>query len=401
MTAVRALVKVAKWLEVSSSRATLDETPLCRTSVLLPAAIGRVGYPLVSLPQLEGEPPPEALGIFAGVPKHLTQEAQRCEYRNGDVLLSSGADPDRLIVLIRGSVDITQGGTHIVSRAPIRLIGELAVIDRHPRSASVVARGAVVTYELQAAVVGQLLADAAFMRNLANELSWKLREATNERAWRYGAEELLFGEFRAHAAPELLQQLLKSGDLGTPRHTEVVVMFADVRNFTRKVLTMTPRDLTRDLGAFLDLAVEIVHRHGGMVDKFIGDAVMALWGYAPNPDDPTRALACARELVARAAGLRLDGDPIRVGAGLEMGLVTLGVIGSNGKRQFTALGPAVNLAARLQAETKELGNPICLGPDIARHLPEDIRAGLQAFPARDIRGVGQVNVWAAKEGELG
>lgn len=342
-----------------------------------------------------GEPRLDALDIFADVPAVLYANARRCEYRHGDAILSAGAAPDRLIILVRGHVDIVEGDVQIASRAAGRLVGELAFIDAHPRSASVIARGAVVTNELLGSDVEALLGNLAFLRNLTRELSWKLREATSERAWRYRTEETLFGTFRSHASPELLQDLLRTDDLGTPRRAEAVALFADIRDFTGKSLTMSPEALASDLGCFLDLAVSVVHKHGGMVDKFIGDSVMALWGYSPRPDDPERAVACAHDLVERAASLTIDGEPMRIGVGAELGVVTLGVVGSEGKRQFTAIGPAVNLAARLQAETKLLGVAVCLGPELVSRLPEGARARLRPAVSRDIRGVGQVDVWSA------
>ena len=342
---------------------------------------------------IPGEPALGSLDILADVPPVLFANARRRHYMDGDVLLTSGADPDRLIILLRGNVAIKENGIRIATRSPIRLIGEMAFIDKKPRSASVFAEGSVTTFEVPGFDVPSLMADSNFRWNLARELVWKLREATSERSWRYRSEELLFGAFRSHASPELLEELLETGEDGTPRAAEVIALFADIRGFTSKVATMSPDDLGRDLGAFLDLAVEVVQEHGGMVDKFIGDEVMALWGYRSSPDDPTNALACAADLIRRSRDLTLDGERLRLGVGLESGLVTLGVVGSEGKRQFTAIGPAVNCAARLQSETKALESSICIGPDLAGRLPADTLADLNGPLAREIRGLGVINVW--------
>ena len=340
-----------------------------------------------------GVPTLDSLEIFADVPPVLYAKARRRDYRDGDVVLTSGAEPDRLIILLRGNVAIKENGTRIATRSPVRLIGEMAFIGSKQRSASVFAEGSVTTFEVPGADVPALMADCNFRWNLAVELAWKLREATAERSWRYRTEELLFGAFRSHASPELLQELLETGEDGTPRAAEVVALFADIRGFTAKVATMSPEDLGRDLGAFLDLAVEVVQEHGGMVDKFIGDEVMAIWGYHSSPEDPANAVACATDLMRRAAALMLDGEPLRIGVGLESGLVTLGVIGGEGKRQFTAIGPAVNCAARLQSETKAIGAPICIGPDLAGRLPAETLANLNGPVPREIRGLGVINVW--------
>lgn len=346
-----------------------------------------------------GEPTLSALPFFAEVAHDLYASAQRCEYRDGDVILAAGAQPDRLLVLLRGTVGIHENGVRIVSRHPVCLVGELAFIDDQPRSASVIAEDAVVTYELTAAATRHLLADPVFLRNLTRELSGKLREATADRSFRYRSEELLFGAFTEHVSPEVRNELLETGADGTPRLADAVILFADVRGFSAKAHAMPVADLSEQLGRFIDFAVATVHAHGGMVDKFVGDAVMAVWGYAEGPDHADRALACAIDLVQRAGELMLDGEPIRVGVGIESGLVMLGVIGSNGKRQFTALGDAVNVAARLQSETKELGQPICLGPDVASRVSEDHRATLGGPHERTLRGIGLLQVWTHADTE--
>ena len=340
------------------------------------------------------EPPPESLPIFADVPPALFAGYERHEYRSNDALIASGAEPDRLAVLIRGHVGIHEGGVRIGTREAISLLGELAYITNSPRSASVIADDAVVTYELRGEAVRPLMADPTFCRNVLREVAAKLNEATQERAFRYLREDRLFGAFRSHVSAEVLDELMATGEAGKPRQAEIVALFADIRDFTPNVLKMQPDDLMRDLGAFLELGTSIVQAHGGMVDKVIGDEIMGLWGYAPGPDHPERALAAAVALVEGASKLTLDGEPLRIGIGLEMGMVTLGVVGSEGKSSFTAVGHAVNLAARLQGLTKELKRPICIGPDLAGRLPTEIAGSLGGPYPSQIKGVdGETAVW--------
>jgi len=340
------------------------------------------------------EPSLDALDIMMDVPEVLRAKWRRRQYRDGELVVASGAPADRLMILVRGHLAIVEAETRIATRSAVRLIGELAFIDDKPRSASVFAEGAVVSYELPGRDVPELMAYPAFCRNLNRELSWKLREATSERAWRFRQHEILFGAVGAFVSREVLQDLLAKGDTGEPRQAEAVTLFADIENFTGKALTMTPDELNRDLSAFLDLAVEIVLAHGGLVDKFIGDEVMALWGYAPRSNDPERALAAAVALVDGARDLRLNGEPLRIGIGLELGTVTLGVVGGEGKSSFTAVGHAVNLAARLQGLTKDLKHQICVGPALAERLPEEIKAELNGPVSTSIKGLDdQVQVW--------
>jgi class 3 adenylate cyclase len=346
-----------------------------------------VSEPSSKLPRLAD------LDLFSGVPAALCEPAVMRHYADGEVILTSGTAADKLVVLMRGFAEIREDGVYIAMRPAVRLLGELALIDGQPRTASVIARGMVTTHEFAVADATALLDHPAFLANLARELAWKLRGATAERAIQYRQHQLLFGEFRAHVSAEVLQQLLAAGNLGAPRRSDVVALFADIRGFTTKTLTIAPDQLLAELGTFLDRAVDVIHAHGGMVDKFIGDCVMALWGYAPHPDDAARAVAAAEALVCAARGLTVGGEPLRIGVGVESGLAMLGVVGSAGKRQFTALGVPVNLAARLQEETKRIGIPIAIGPDLASRIPDGIRSRLGTPITTDIRGVGATSVW--------
>lgn len=336
-----------------------------------------------------GEPALDGLDLLQGVPVHLLEGWTRQEYVDGAVLLASGADADRIMVLIRGFASVVDGPTEIAMRLPGSLLGEQAFIDEQPRSATVLARGSVVTYEVERDGVLALFADPTFSRNLIRELSRKLREATGERGWKFAQYKLLFGAVEEFVAPAVLQELLAKRDLGQPRRADAVVLFADIANFTGKTLEMTPEDLNRDLSAFLDLATELVVAHGGIVDKFIGDEVMGVWGYAAKPEDGANAFLAAEELVRRAAHLTLDGQPLRIGVGIERGSVMLGVYGNKGKRQFTAIGPSVNLAARLQGQSRaEDAGPICVGPDLAEDLPPELRAKLAGPITKHLHHVG-------------
>jgi class 3 adenylate cyclase len=355
--------------------------------------------PVTDRDRIDRVPSLDELDIFKDVDPRLYRGARRRDYIDGDGILVSGADPDDLGILVRGDVAIFENGVRIARRSAVSLIGELAIIDGRPRSATVVAEGPVVMWLLPHEDVPALMADPVFLRSLSGALTAKLREATEVRAQRFLTEERLFGAFRSHVSAEGLQDLLEHGIDGTPRQADVVTLFADVRDFTQTSGEMTADELARELGAWLDVAVDVIHAHGGMVDKFIGDEVMALWGYNSGPDADA-VLACSRELVGRAAQLTLNGQPIRIGVGIEAGLVTLGVIGGEGKRQFTALGQPVNTAARLQGMTKELGATVCVGPDFYGRLADADQTLLTGPHNCEVRGVGRIEVWTlAREGD--
>lgn len=119
--------------------------------------------------------------------------------------------------------------------------------------------------------------NAAFVGNLLHLLSEKLVEASNERAYHFRNEQLLFSEFRAHLSPEITNHLLATGlAYGYPRYIDAVILFADIRSFTEALAGMFPHEVANQLGPYFDAMVTVIQSYEGLVDKFIGDAVMAI-----------------------------------------------------------------------------------------------------------------------------
>jgi len=158
---------------------------------------------------------------------------------------------------------------------------------------------------------------------------------------------------------------------------------------------MTPEHIAHELNSYLDVIVSVIHRHEGMVDKFIGDAVFALWGIAPGATDPVQqAFACAQEMLNTAAHLSFGGSPIALGIGLNAGRVFIGNVGSEEKRQFTVLGHPVNLAARCESATKELQAPIVMGEHFALRLPPSVCSSLHKHEQIPVKGAGLQTLYA-------
>lgn len=325
----------------------------------------------------------------------IKQEAIVCFYLDGEAIFHQGDEPDSLVILLHGQVRVLTDGIFLVARRAYEVIGELAFINKTTRSATVIAQGVVKALVLPRSLVECLMKDATFTGNLLRSVSQKLSEATNERAFRFRNEALLFSEFRAHLSPEVAQRLLTTGKrYGTPHYIDAVLLFADIRSFTERSAHMTPEQLVQELNPYLDIVVSVIHRHEGMVDKFIGDAVFALWGIAPGTYDPIQqAFACARELLANVSRLSFGGEPIALGIGLNTGRVFIGNVGSEGKRQFTVLGHPVNMAARYESATKELQAPLVIGEAFARLLPETLRVLLKKHEQVAIRGAGSQTLY--------
>ena len=199
-------------------------------------------------------------------------------------------------------------------------------------------------------------------------------------AARYLAEERLRQSiqtaFGHYLAPSLVDRLAQSG--GRPalggETRDVTVMFADLSGFTRMSGILDPPALMALTNRYLTHLVDAVEATGGYVDKFIGDAVMAIWG-APiaEPDHAGRAARAARDIVARvegeAAAARERGDPgFAIKVGINSGLAVVGNVGAARRTNYTAVGETVNVAARLESLPGDYGCPVVLSEATRQRL---------------------------------
>jgi class 3 adenylate cyclase len=153
------------------------------------------------------------------------------------------------------------------------------------------------------------------------------------------------------------------------RSQQVTVLFSDVRNYTTMSEGLAPRAVVELLNEWFAEATRVIRRYGGLVDKFIGDAVMALFG-VPEPRDDAAADAVRAALGLRdaltAMNLRhqaLGGRTIQVGVGVHTGEAVVGFIGSHLRLSYTAIGDTVNAASRLESATKEFGCDILISQE--------------------------------------
>ena len=166
--------------------------------------------------------------------------------------------------------------------------------------------------------------------------------------------------FGTYVDPALATRLLEQGDdVFTGERREVTVMFIDIRDFTPYAEANTAEDTVARLNALFEIVVPAVVDTGGHVNKFLGDGALAVFGAPNDLADHADAAVSAAVLIHRLVGERFGGE-LRIGIGINTGVVIAGTIGGAGKLEFTLIGDTVNVAARVEQLTKTTGDAILL-----------------------------------------
>ncbi|MFQ5479901.1 MAG: adenylate/guanylate cyclase domain-containing protein [Thermodesulfobacteriota bacterium] len=183
----------------------------------------------------------------------------------------------------------------------------------------------------------------------------ELVRSFNHMALELKKKEVMKGVFNLYVSPDVADEILKepeSLDLGGDRRV-LTVFFADIRGFTRHARSMSPEQTVEILNRYFSLITEVVFTFGGTVDKFIGDAVMCVFGspiaMTDHLEEAVKTAVAIRDVLGQVNALRQErGEtPMRMGLGLDSGPVIVGNMGSRLRMEYTAVGEAVNMASRL------------------------------------------------------
>jgi adenylate cyclase len=201
----------------------------------------------------------------------------------------------------------------------------------------------------------------------------------------------LFGQ---HVSPQVVERLLEAGSTAGSDTRQVAVMFVDIRGFTAAARTRSPQEVVDRLDAAFAVLVDIVDRNGGIVNKFLGDGFLALFG-APfdDPEAAQRAVAAAREMLAAIEHHNVGSDwPLRIGIGIHLGNVVAGSVGSPRRKEYTVIGDTVNFASRIEGLNKEFGSQLLISDAVHQAISTD--AGGVSLGDVLVRGYDQpVRVW--------
>ncbi len=199
----------------------------------------------------------------------------------------------------------------------------------------------------------------------------------------------LFGQF---VSTEVKDKIIseKKDIIGERKH--VIVLFSDIRSFSTYSEGKDPEQIVQQLNEYFDKMVNCIMKHGGTVDKFIGDAIMAVFGGLLGLEKPCdsafkAALDMRKELAELNKRWQAQGLPVfQNGVGLHYGEVLEGTIGSKDRKQFTVIGDTVNTAARLESATKQLKKNIVLSETVFEQLSDELSNDCESLGNIQVKG---------------
>jgi adenylate cyclase len=228
----------------------------------------------------------------------------------------------------------------------------------------------IIAYILITGFLGGLLA------NQARRMLVKIYDSVRER-------EFITNILGEYVSEEVRDKILKEGGLGIEgEEKEVTVLFADLRDFTSLSEDRKPKEIVAMLNEYFDAMVDVIQKNGGVIDKFIGDSIMAYFGAPVQLDNPQqKAFLAAKEMGSKLKSLNKvleekNLPTLRQGIGLHHGIVVIGNIGSKTRKNYTIIGDTVNLASRLESLTKEIEQDLVWSDSVHSNL---LFSGLEQY----------------------
>lgn len=190
-------------------------------------------------------------------------------------------------------------------------------------------------------------------------------------------------------SPDIMEKLLNT-DTETLKHgeeREVAILFCDIRGFTEMSEATSAEEVIMFLNTYFSELSEIVSSYNGIINKFMGDAILAVYSTEHPAWAIDNAMATALDIAARVKELKLpDGTPSSAGIGIHFGKVVAGTIGSDQRYEYTFLGDAVNTASRLEGLSKRLKHTIIVSSAAYKMLSSPLKAGLIDLGSHQLRG---------------
>jgi len=311
----------------------------------------------------------EALRVLDGKKVPLIISDHRMGGMHGVELLTriKEISPHTIGILLTGTADLRTAVDAINSGAVYRYIAKPWNDDE----CKIVVREALSKYDMEKE-----------NRRLARKIKKqnKLLHGLNQNLQR--AQELLSISFQRYISEHLVQEILASSEPVSlsGEKKDVTILISDIRGFTSLAESMATEELVEFLNQYFEAMIKIVLDYEGLLDKFMGDALLALFGAIySHDDDPMRAVRATVEMQKTIEGLNArwcnNGMPeIKIGIGISTGEVIVGNIGSEQRLEFTGIGPDVNYAQRVEGLTKTIPSSILLNESTYLRVKDEVHA---------------------------
>ena len=234
------------------------------------------------------------------------------------------------------------------------------------------------------ASTNRVIAAREEVRSLAVSLDGRVRERTATLASTNAAIQRFIPREFLHALGHDDVTTAKLGDVSS---REVTVLFADIRNFTSLSERMSPEQTFAFLNKCLSKIGPHIRSHSGFIDKYIGDAIMAI--FPGSPADAVRAAVAMQHEVSTFNAAAAGGAPLAIGIGIHLGHVMMGTIGEAERFEATVIGDAVNLTARLESLTKQVGCSALISEEVFATLDAELRTHTRRLGTFIVKGKAQ------------
>ncbi len=320
--------------------------------------------------------------FFADLPKKsaekLIMNSSFMRYNKGEYLIKEGEIGDFACLIIKGTVDICAQGNMIISRGQGELLGEMALLDEDVRSSSVVAAEEVTALILEKEqILKTTFEHPQLYRNIVKILISKLRTSVSQHV----DEALKKNNLERFLSPTVVRKIMKdSKDIGEigfkTEKLNATILFSDIKGFTGLSERLTATEIADLLNKYFTIMTDTVFKYNGTLDKYIGDAVMAVFGAPDSGSDENHALNATKaaiEMIEKfeifnSALLKRKKFEIRIG--INTGEVVAGYLGAPKRMEYSVLGEPVVIACRLESLAEP--NNIYIGSETNEMIKDEI-----------------------------
>lgn len=313
----------------------------------------------------------------------LMSRAKVIQMKEGDVFIREGEPSDSMYFVNYGEVVILKGGVEIDRQRAGGVIGEMGVLTKATRSATIKCAGDVELLRVEAEDFIRIVdSQPAMLRNLVIDQLQKVTSSHDVRE-KQGKQIVEAKEvFGRLVSPEVYERVIskrKPEEMLSGTLEDAAVLFFDIRGFSTASEKMGPQPLLKALNDHLGIINARVSKHRGTIVNFIGDAVLAIFGCpVPLPDAAGAAVRCyleAREELNAFHQYRKETGEhcFELGAGINFGGLVSGAIGSKERMSYSVLGDEVNLAARLEGLTRHYPTEVIFSESCFDQLPDDLK----------------------------